>query len=86
MKKLAVILAMMLMIKIAYSQKLNYQSAVSSYNKGMLDKAKNFIDPCTTDPDTKTWAKTWVYKGDIYLGKYESTRSIHPYYQRLRSH
>ena len=67
MKKLAVILAMMLMIKIAYSQKLNYQSAVSSYNKGMLDKAKNYIDPCTTDIDTKTWAKTWVYKGDIYL-------------------
>ena len=72
MKRLAVILAMMLMINIAYSQKLSFQSAVSSFNKGMLDKAKNFIDPCTTDPDTKTWAKTWVYRGDIYLAIYLS--------------
>jgi len=73
MKKLTIIMAMMLIINIAYSQKVNYQSAVSSLNKGFLDKAKNYIDPCITDPSTKDWPKTWMARGDIYLKISEST-------------
>jgi tetratricopeptide (TPR) repeat protein len=67
MKKAVIFLAIVFSINIAKAQKLNYQSAVSSLNKGFLDKAKNFIDPCITDPSTKDWPKTWKYRGDIYL-------------------
>lgn len=68
MKKTAILLAMTLVITIANAQKLNVQSAFSSLNKGFLDKAKDYIDKAILDPETKTWPKTWAYRGDIYLG------------------
>ncbi|MGD0710445.1 MAG: tetratricopeptide repeat protein [Bacteroidales bacterium] len=67
MKKITILAAMMFVIIIAHAQKQNYQSAWSSFNKGYLDKAKDYIDLAVQDPDTKTWAKTWKLKGDIYL-------------------
>ncbi|MFA4850998.1 MAG: tetratricopeptide repeat protein [Bacteroidales bacterium] len=67
MKKAAIFLAIVFSINIAHAQKLSFQSAVSSLNKGFLDKARNFIDPCIIDPSTKDWPKTWKYRGDIYL-------------------
>jgi tetratricopeptide (TPR) repeat protein len=73
MKKIAFFLALMFVVNISFSQKLNYQSAVSSYNKGFLDKAKKYIDTCALDPVTKEWAKTWMYRGNIYYGILIST-------------
>jgi len=72
MKKAAILLAIVFSINIANAQKLSFQSAVSSLNKGFLDKAKKFIDPCIIDPSTKDWPKTWKYRGDIYLQIYLS--------------
>jgi tetratricopeptide (TPR) repeat protein len=68
MKKTTILLATMLAITtIVHAQKANFTSAWSNLNRGYLDKAKNFIDLAIQDPDTKTWAKTWKCRGDIYL-------------------
>jgi len=68
MKKTLILLAMVFMILTVRGQKLNVQSAYSSYSKGYLDKALKYIEPAITDPTTKDWSKTWMYRGDIYLG------------------
>jgi tetratricopeptide (TPR) repeat protein len=68
MKKTIILLAMVFVILTVQGQKLNVQSAYSSLSKGYYDKALKYIEPATTDITTKDWAKTWMYRGDIYLG------------------
>jgi tetratricopeptide (TPR) repeat protein len=68
MKKTFILLAMVFVILTVQSQKLNVQSAYSSLSKGYYDKALKYIEPAITDLTTKDWAKTWMYRGDIYLG------------------
>jgi len=67
MKKTTLLLAMMFAIIFAHAQKQNYQTAWSNFKNGNLDKAKQFIDLASQDPETKVWAKTWKLKGDIYF-------------------
>lgn len=42
-------------------------SAFNYFKNGKLDKAKENIDPCITHPKTMNVAKTWYYRGNIYL-------------------
>ncbi len=53
----------------------NAWSALNSYNKekdvDYLMRAKTAIDKATVNPDTKDDAKTWLYRGQIYLAFYQ---------------
>ncbi len=68
MKKTLILLAMVFAIMVVQGQKLNVQSAYSSLTKGYYDKALKFIELAAADAETSTWSKTWMYRGDIYLG------------------
>ena len=43
---------------------------ISAYNylkAGKLDKAINSIEPTITHPKTMNEAKTWLYRGNVYI-------------------
>lgn len=66
MKKVALLLAIVIMGYTASSQSLNVTSAREAQNRGYLDKAKRLIDPACEHEQTKDDAKTWYYAGLIY--------------------
>ena len=51
----------------AQSGKKFMNDAYGAYSNGYYDKAKTAIDKCITYDDTKADAKTWLYRGNIYL-------------------
>lgn len=51
----------------AQSGKRALQNAYQNYSNQYYDKAKTAIDECITYEDTKADAKTWFYRGNIYL-------------------
>ncbi|MFC2100848.1 tetratricopeptide repeat protein [Bacteroidota bacterium] len=53
-------------------QNAKVQSAIIYLNEGLLDKAKENIDPATTHIKTMNNAKTFYYRGFIYLQIYFS--------------
>ena len=67
MKKLVISIVLMMSVTFAFSQKTNVTSAFSYLNKGYLDKAKKCIDDASNHEETKDWAKTWFYRGNVYL-------------------
>ena len=66
MKKIALMLALVVMGYAASAQSLNVSSAREAQNRGYLDKAKKLIDPACEHEQTKNDAKTWYYAGLIY--------------------
>ena len=52
---------------VAFGQKPNINKAKAAYDKGELADAKTIIDQATTYEKTKDKAKTWFYRGDIYM-------------------
>lgn len=69
MKRLAFLILVVISIK-AYAQPSNVVSAWNYLKSGELDKAKNMIDPAITHEKTKSWSKTWYYRGLIYYSMY----------------
>lgn len=67
MKKITLILAFAVLAISVNAQTLNVQSAAEYLRKGYLAKAKSQIDPACENEKTKMDAKTWLYKGMIYL-------------------
>lgn len=67
MKKLTVIIIMLSVIGSAFAQKQDRTTAFNYLRKGQLDKALQFIEPTISDPTTMNDAKTWFYRGNIYL-------------------
>ncbi|MDR1792466.1 MAG: hypothetical protein LBR36_03350 [Bacteroidales bacterium] len=51
----------------AQSGRKDLGTAFSALSNGYLDKAKVAIDKCINYDDTKNDAKTWMYRGNIYL-------------------
>jgi len=51
----------------AQSGKRSLNDAYSAYSNEYYDRAKTAIDQCITFDDTKADAKTWLYRGNIYL-------------------
>jgi Flp pilus assembly protein TadD len=49
------------------SGKRSLNDAYGAYSNGYYDKAKTAIDKCIEYDDTKADAKTWFYRGNIYL-------------------
>ncbi|GDX53166.1 hypothetical protein LBMAG27_22130 [Bacteroidota bacterium] len=75
MKKLIFILIAVSASSISFAQKSQVVSAWNYLNNGELDKAKTAINTATNDETTKIMAKTWFYRGNIYLAIYnDSTR------------
>lgn len=80
MKKLLVIAAALLVCSgAAFAQKNKVTTAYMSFNNykkakdpADLTKAKENIDAATIHADTKDDAKTWVYRGNIYLALYQA--------------
>lgn len=50
-----------------FAQKTAVNSAYTHYGNQYWDKAKRSIDAACLHPDTKDDAKTWMYRGNIYL-------------------
>ena len=69
MKKLVLMSALLLAMVIASAQsgKRELNNAYNHYSNGYLDKAQAAIERCLQAEDTKNEAKTWMYRGNIYL-------------------
>jgi tetratricopeptide (TPR) repeat protein len=80
MKKILILLTMVLAFGVVNAQKAKRTSAYNYWNDGKLDKAKEYIDPAAQDPSTMSDAKTWLYRGNIYL---DIHRSPKPEYKAL---
>ncbi len=81
MKKIILILALWIMSAAAYSQAV-VVSAFNYHREGKLDKAKASIDKAISDPKAVTSAKTWFYRGNIYI---DISRSQDTVYKKLDS-
>ncbi len=66
MKRSAFFIITVMVSMAAYAQPSNVVSAWNYLKAGELDKAKEMIDPAINHDKTKTWAKTWYYRGLIY--------------------
>ena len=80
MKKLIVLLLTVFMLTGLSAQTNKRTSAFNYLKNGKLDKAKEYIDPCIDHEKTMNVAKTWYYRGDIYLQIALSTK---PEYKEL---
>lgn len=74
MKKLLILLTMIMAFGVVNAQKSKRTSAYNYWNDGKLDKAKEYIDLTITDPSTMSDAKTWMYRGNIYLDIHRSAK------------
>jgi predicted DNA-binding protein YlxM (UPF0122 family) len=66
MKKAAVILIFLISSGICVAQP-DVQNAFNYHNQGKLDKAKISIDKAILNPKAVNNAKTWFYRGNIYI-------------------
>jgi len=80
MKKLTVIFILLFAMGAVYAQKPLRTTAFNYLRKGELDKALQSIEPTISDPTTMNDAKTWFYRGNIYLRIYMSDK---PEYKNL---
>jgi tetratricopeptide (TPR) repeat protein len=67
MKKVSLILLTVLAVTAVFGQKPDRTSAFNYLRKGQLDQAMKYIEPTIADPTTMNEAKTWFYRGNIYL-------------------
>lgn len=80
MKKIVVILSLILFAGSIFAQNRNVVSAFNYNRDGRLDKAKEMIDLAAVNPQTANQAKTWLYRGTIYLN---IAKSDNPTYKNL---
>jgi len=70
MKKFAFIILASLVVMGASAQNAAVVSAFNYLRNGQLDKARTNIDNATVNDQTRGLAKTWFYRGNIYLKIY----------------
>lgn len=80
MKRLALIIAIVCGSITTFAQPSNVVSAWNCYKHDELDKAKELIEPAILHEKTKTWSKTWYYRGLIYqkIGTDKKMKSTEP--------
>jgi hypothetical protein len=66
MKRVILILVFWISVIFAYSQ-ADVVSAFNYHREGKLDKAKTSIDKAIDNPKAAVNAKTWFYRGNIYI-------------------
>lgn len=76
MKKLLFFVLISFIISGVFAQKAAVVSAYNYLNKGKLDKAKSYIDEAANHESTMAEAKTWFYRGNIYLTIAASSDSV----------
>jgi len=67
MKKIAILLIILLATSTTFAQNTKRTSAFNHLRHGKLDKAKDAIDAAAAHKKTINDAKTWYYRGNIYL-------------------
>ena len=67
MKKIAILLIILLATSTTFAQNTKRTSAFNHLRHGKLDKAKEAIDAAAAHEKTINDAKTWYYRGNIYL-------------------
>ncbi len=77
MKKIALLFGLMVAFYLGYSQNSKVVSAYNYHNSGKLDKAKANIDDAVENEKTMGKAKTWFYRGNIYIDIYRSQDSVY---------
>ncbi len=80
MKKLIILLIAAFIVTGLHAQNSKRTTAFNYFQNGKLDKAKEYIDPTITHEKTMNVAKTWYYRGNIYL---QIALSDNPEYQAL---
>lgn len=82
MKKLCVITVVFFLTITVFSQNNKVVNAYNYLRSGQLDKAKENIDAAVVHPQTASQAKTWLYKGNVYLAiaitEEEKYKNLHP--------
>lgn len=77
MKKLIILLLAVFIVSGLSAQTSKRTSAYNYFKNDKLDKAKEYIDPCITHEKTMNSAKTWYYRGNIYLQIARDTGKYH---------
>lgn len=72
MKRTSLLFVFVLFAGMVIGQKNNRTTAFNYLRNGKLDKAQEFIDKTIEHPTTKEDAKSWFYRGNIYLSIYMS--------------
>lgn len=72
MRKIVLIFVALSMVMVAEAQKRKVVSAYNYLNRGQLEKAKEAIDEAAKDESTMNDAKTWFYRGNVYLSIHSS--------------
>ena len=72
MKKLSILLGLLIIASAAFAQTGKRNSAFAALQAGKLTKAKESIDACIVHKKTENDAKTWMYRGQIYIAIQES--------------
>ncbi len=67
MKKIAILLIILMTAGSTFAQNSKRTSAFNHLRHGKLDKAKDAIDAAAKHENTMNDAKTWFYRGNIYL-------------------
>ena len=67
MKKIKLLLVIIVIASTVSAQNSAVNNAFNYLRKGKIANAKDAIDAASEHPDTKDLAKTWFYKGNIYL-------------------
>ena len=67
MKRLFILFTLVMALTVVKAQVSERTSAWNYLNKAKLDKAKTSIDKCIAHESTMNDAKTWFYRGNIYL-------------------
>lgn len=67
MKRIALLLVLAFAVSAGFAQKKDRTSAFNSLRSGKLNKALEYIEKTITDESTMNDAKTWYYRGQIYL-------------------
>jgi tetratricopeptide (TPR) repeat protein len=67
MKKLFCITGLLFAMSFVYGQKKELNNAYNFYANEYYDRAKDAIDKAILNEETKNEARTWMYRGNIYL-------------------
>lgn len=67
MKKIIFLLIVVFAVNVGYAQKSKRTTAYNYLRNNNLAKAMEYIEPTITDEKTMGEAKTWYYRGTIYL-------------------
>ena len=72
MRKLTFIMIMLFCASFTYAQKGKVSQASSYLSSGKLDEAKKLIDEAIAHENCVNDSKSWLVKGQIYQGIFES--------------